>query len=337
MSRDRGGRPLLRSASTALFCLALTVLIAGCGGWEGSGPDRPHDNREPSSTAPTTAAPSPSQARPSARPRVTPSDFDPDVAMAVVRHLAGTIGPRLATGQSYRRAARWVAGELRASGYAIRRQEVDVPAGDSWGVPVEAGRSANVIATPGGFDGSRPHLVLGAHLDTVAVSTGAEDNASGVGVLLAVAQAVSERRTRLPVVLVAFGAEEPRGPTDDDHHYGSRTYVASLAPAERRAMRGMVSLDRVGVGEVVPVGSAVDGDRVQRGLLAAAERVGVPTLAETSSRSSDHWSFVRAELPAARLGSTSYAGYHSAADVPAVVSRAQLRRVGRLTLAWVSE
>jgi aminopeptidase YwaD len=84
-------------------------------------------------------------------------------------------------------------------------------------------------------------------------------------------------------VLIAFGAEEPRGTTDADHHYGSRTYVASLGPAERRAVRGMLSLDRVGVGTVVPVSSAVPSGNPQRQIvLAAGRRAGVPTTAQVN-------------------------------------------------------
>jgi len=36
-----------------------------------------------------------------------------------------------------------------------------------------------------------------------------------------------------------------------------------------------------------------------------------------------------------RLGSTPYAGYHSAADVPAVVDRDQLERTARTVVAWL--
>lgn len=197
------------------------------------------------------------------------------------------------------------------------------------------GRSVNVIATPRDFDPRRPHLVVGAHLDTVPQAPGAEDNASGIGVVLAAAEAASRARTRLPVVWVAFGAEEPRGPTDDDHHYGSRAYVASMPAAQRRALRSMVALDRVGVGVEVPVGSAWEGDPAQRSLLAAAGRAGVPAFPDPFQRSSDHWSFVRAGLPGARLGSTPYAAYHSAQDVPGVVGPDQLERTGRLLLAWL--
>ncbi len=306
-------------------------------------PASPSD--EVSAEAPTTEGspePSPSAAATPGGPGrealdpLTADDLDPATAIRAVRRLAGRIGPREATSPAYDRAAGWVSGELARLGYDVARQRVDVPAGESWGVSVPAGRSANVVATPPGFDPADPHLVVGAHLDTVPQAPGAEDNASGVGVLLAVAEAASVRSTRLPTVFVAFGAEEPRGPTDDDHHYGSRRYVDELGPRERAAVRGMVSLDRVGVGERVPVGSAGDTDAVQRALLAAARRAGVATDAEGGQRSSDHWSFVRAGLPGARLGSTPYAGYHSAGDVPAVVSEAQLERVGRIVAAWLA-
>jgi aminopeptidase YwaD len=266
---------------------------------------------------------------------VRADDFRAGIAVRTVRRLAGQIGPRHATSPAYGRAADWVAGELRALGYDVARQRVAVPGGVSWGVPVDAGSSANVVATPPGFETRRRHLVVGAHLDTVPQAPGAEDNASGIGVMLAVADAIEGRDTRLPVVLVAFGAEEPRGPTDADHHYGSRTYVASLGPAERRAVRGMLSLDRVGVGPVVPVSSAgPSGARDRSQVLTAARRAGVPTDAQLN-RSSDHWQFVLAGMPGIRLGSTPYAEYHSAADVPSVVDRAQLARTGRLVLAWL--
>jgi aminopeptidase YwaD len=266
---------------------------------------------------------------------VRPSDFRAEIAERAVQRLAGRIGPRPATSPDYRRAAAWVAQQLGAMGYEIRRQRIAVPGGVSWGVPVRAGSSTNVIATPPGFDPRRPHLVVGAHLDTVPQAPGGEDNASGVGVVLAIAEALARRRARLPVALVAFGAEEPRGTSDADHHYGSRTYVASLGPAERRAVRGMLSLDRVGVGTVVPVSSAGPSGTAQREtVLAAGRRAGVPTDAQVN-RSSDHWQFVLAGLPGIRIGSTPYAAYHSAADRPSVVNRAQLSRTGRLVLAWL--
>ena len=293
---------------------------------------------EPSAPTPDASGPAtPDTREPAARPRpVRPGDLDVTVARSTVRHLASTVGPRHATSAAYAEAARWLGRRFQGLGLDVRRQPVRVPGGVSWGVPVPAGTAASVLASTADHRPGRPHLVVGAHLDTVPQAPGAEDNASGIGVMLAVAEAVAERRTRLPVVFVGFAAEEPRGEGDAHHHYGSRAYVDALGPRERRAVRGMVSLDRVGVGTVVPVGSALEGpDSAADAVAAAARRAGVPVVREVN-RSSDHWSFARAGLPGVRLGSTPYAGYHSPGDVPSVVDDAQLRRAGRIVLAWLT-
>ena len=283
----------------------------------------------PQTSEPSTAAPDPE------RERVDPDDVRVRTALAAVRHLAGDVGPRPGTSPAYRRGATWVEDQLEELGWQVRRQEFLTPAGVSWGVPVEAGRSINLVATRGDVVPGQPWLAVGAHLDTVPQSPGAEDNASGIGVLLAVAEAAVGRETRLPVVLVAFGSEEPRGPTDDDHHYGSRAYVDALTPAEQRSLVGMVALDRVGVGDVVPVGSVEDGDPLRVELARAARRTGVPVVLEAGQKSSDHWSFVRVGLPGVRLGSTPYPGYHSPGDTVDVVEPAQLERTARVVLSWL--
>ena len=196
--------------------------------------------------------------------------------MRTVRFLADEVGPRLATGPAFHRAARWVAGRLEALGYDVSRQSFPVPAGSSWGVPVEAGTSVNVVARPRGFDARSPYLLVGAHLDTVAVAPGAEDNASGIAVLLETARRWSSAPGGVPVVFVAFGGEEPRGSGALEHHFGSLHYVAEMSPAERRNLRGMVSMDRVGVGAVVPVASVGGTPIATRvALVRAAERLGI--------------------------------------------------------------
>lgn len=255
--------------------------------------------------------------------------------MRTVRYLAEQVGPREATSTAYRRALEWLENQFEAAGYQVRRQPVTVPAGISWSVPVPAGTTWNLIATRPGFDPAAPHLTVGAHLDTVPQAPGAEDNASGIAVLLESAKLSATQAPRLPTVFIAFGAEEPRGEGDARHHYGSRAYVASLSAAQRQALRGMVSLDRVGVGGVVPICAATESQQaVQREVRAAAARAGVPSRS-CINRSSDHWSFVRAGLPAARLGSTPYAEYHSARDLPSVVQPAQLNRTAGTVITWL--
>jgi hypothetical protein len=346
-----------RAGVVCVVTLALTVVGCTSPGspeaTESTGHTAPTTHSSPSAgttPAPGTAGTSPragsipdgsAQARRNPDETAGPKEtlrprFDARAAMADVRTLAGRIGPRLATGPGYRQAARLVQRRLEHLGYDVRRQVFAVPAGDSWGVPVRAGRSSNVVATPPGFDRARPHLVVGAHLDTVAVAPGAEDNASGVGVLLETARLAAAAGTRLPVVWVAFGAEEPRGPGDDLHHFGSRHYVRAMSRSERESLRAMVSLDRVGVGQVVPVCTGpLSPERVQRQLVRAGGRAGVPAV-RCENTASDHWSFEKADVAVARLGSTSYAAYHSPRDLPRVVDRRQLGRTGRLLWAWLS-
>jgi len=206
-------------------------------------------------------------------------------------------------------------------------------------VPVDGGSSANVVATPRGFDPSRRHRLVGAHLDTVPQAPGAEDNASGVAVLLELSRLAARPRgpgPALSTVFIAFGAEEPRGDGEALHHFGSTVQVRRL-PA-RALVSEMVSLDRVGVGRVVPVCTGGRGPlRVRDDLLATARRLEIPASGCADNQSSDHWSYEQAGIAAARIGSTPYAEYHSPADQPGVPSRAQMRRVATLAWVWLRE
>jgi hypothetical protein len=325
--------------SRAVVVVLAAALLGACSDPEPSSPPDPPTAPAPTSES-TSLEPSPASEAAPEPARADPGAVRVGTAMRAVRRLARDIGPRPGTTRAFHEAAEWVADELRAMGWDVAQQSFPVPAGTSHagpteGLPVEAGRSTNVIASRGRLVPGEPWLLVGAHLDTVPTSPGAEDNASGVGALLAVAEAVGDRRTRLPVVLVAFGAEEPRGPTDDDHHYGSRAYVAELTGPERRSLRGMVALDRVGQRGSMPVGSADPGDPLVDELVEAARRVGVPVLVESGQRSSDHWSFVRAGLPGVRIGSIPYAGYHSPADAPAGVDPVAVRDVARIVVRWL--
>ncbi|MGH3386442.1 MAG: M28 family metallopeptidase [Nocardioidaceae bacterium] len=322
----------------ALCSLLLAAATVACTG-DGPAVEDPTSTSGASASPDSSPATSP-QTTPSARPSVSPSGrpvrFDSAAALADVRLLAGEIGPRLTTEPAYIEAAEVVERRFREYGYQVRRQPFAVPAGDSWGVPVEAGRSFNVVATPAGFDPARPHVVVGAHLDTVAVAPGAEDNASGVAVLLELARLASEDRTRVPAVLIAFGGEEPRGDGDDLHHFGSQHYVRTMPPAQRDALHAMMSLDRVGVGSFVPVCTGpLSPHWVRDSVLAAAERQDIPArMCELTT--SDHWSFEKAGFAVTRLGSIDYPEYHSADDLPGVVDRWQLARTGRVAWSWLS-
>jgi hypothetical protein len=329
----------------AVAALSLLVLAVACSP-SATGPEAgssPMASSTPAATGPAAGSPTnPASATPrsTATPKPTASPKPPAMnaraALRDIDHLADDIGPREATSDNFIEAAKFVQARFERLGYDVRRTRVRVPAGISWGTPVPRGTSLNVIAEPEGFNANKPHVVIGAHLDTVPVAPGAEDNASGVAVLLQLAAMVSQQPAALPVQFIAFGAEEPRGSGDGLHHFGSRKFVADLSRSERRAIRAMVSLDRVGVrASYVPVCTATDkGNRLRDAIRAAARRADIPTRTCTNF-ASDHWSFAKAGIPAIRLGSIPYAGYHSRGDVPRVVDRRQLDRVGRTMWAWL--
>ena len=326
---------------TAVLAAAVIALLSGCT------PDPVTPAPAPSTPAPTTAPPaveSPTPATtPSATPTPTPTPkpapvrFDARRVERDIRHLAVDIGPREATSRNFAQAANWVERRLEGLGYRVRRTRVQVPAGNSWGTPVRRGTSVNVIAEPRGFDRRSAHTVIGAHLDTIPVAPGAEDNASGVAVMLELARLAAAEPTDRPVQFIAFGAEEPRGTGDALHHFGSQQLVADLSRAERRAVSAMVALDRVGVraGYVPVCRGGPDGAELQATLRRVGRREDITTRG-CENQTSDHWSYEKAGMPAARIGSVPYAGYHSRGDVPSVVSRGQLDRVGRLLWAWLS-
>lgn len=75
-------------------------------------------------------------------------------------------------------------------------------------VSLRAARSQNVIAEIAGSEPHLPALVLTAHHDTQCGNTGADDNASGVIALFALAQMLAGRPHRRTIRFISFGCEE---------------------------------------------------------------------------------------------------------------------------------
>jgi Zn-dependent M28 family amino/carboxypeptidase len=89
---------------------------------------------------------------------------------------------------------------------------------------------------------SRPLIIVGAHYDAVAAGAGADDNASGVGVLLEVAQRISKYKIDYDLVFVAFGAEEVG-------LRGSNHFVNQMSDEDKARTRVMVNFDSLLVGD----------------------------------------------------------------------------------------
>lgn len=84
---------------------------------------------------------------------------------------------------------------------------------------------------------SKPPILLGAHYDAVPGSPGADDNATGIAVLLELARAFYQAPARYPVRLVAFDFEETSYALA-----GSTYYANSLQQAPLRLMLALEML-----------------------------------------------------------------------------------------------
>jgi aminopeptidase YwaD len=241
-----------------------------------------------------------------------------DVAVSIARD-----GPRPAAGRLERRAHTRMRRRFERAGLEVRVQRFSTP----------RGRSRNVI---GVREGSRPCVrVLMAHADTVPPSPGAEDNASGLGLLAALAPRLEALAPPCDVWLVATGAEE-RIYTGSPDHLGA---LALRRIVPRRRLRYALSLDEVGRGSAFRLRSpaAAPRARVERELLRAArrQRVRVDWLRDSGTGNSDHREFELAGMPGVKLGVLDNPCRHVACDTADRLERAAFARVQRLVEAAI--
>jgi Zn-dependent M28 family amino/carboxypeptidase len=195
-------------------------------------------------------------------------------------------------------------------------------------------RSRNVI---GHYDGPGSCLqVVMAHSDTTPNSPGANDNASGLGVLAALAGRLGRRySTRCDVSLVATGAEE-RIYTGSPDHLGALALARRIRAGRPRALRWALSLDEVGRDRPFWLRSPAPAPRaaVEGRLLRAGRSAGVPVswVRDETTGNSDHREFELLGLPAAKLGvgAGDEPCRHSPCDRPSRLDSASLRQARRL-------
>ena len=276
-------------------------------------------------TAALSPVPPPPPPKPPATSVVadTVSRIDTERMQAHVAKLAGEIGARRQGTKAEQAAAAYVRQQLASYGYAVRTESFTLP---------NRLASTNVIAKlPGATE---PVLLIGAHLDSVASSPGANDNASGVAVLLETARVLRASRPTCTLLFVGFGAEEHQRRGDRYHHFGSRALAKDAGL--RKRLTGMVSLDMVGFGTALRVdnqGWAPDHRRDEIG--AIARNLGLPVRVGRSKPQSDHEAFERQGVPAAYLHWERDPAYHRPADTPAHLQPERLHRTAELMVRFV--
>ncbi|MFN0059574.1 MAG: M20/M25/M40 family metallo-hydrolase [Planctomycetota bacterium] len=274
--------------------------------------------------------------------------FDPARLVEHVRRLAademegrgvGTPGIELAT--------KYIAGEFHRIGLEPGGKEGSylrtwTEAGGPDGKSVDL---KNVIGVLRGTDAALRHecVVLGAHYDHLGrgwpdvhtgdagqIHNGADDNASGIAVMLEVA-ALLKNSGGGPrsIVFVAFSGEEWQ-------LRGSRHFLTTLpVPFDVPHVHSMINLDCVGrLADrkllVFGAASADEWPHIARGI---GFTTGIESLCATDPGSSDHLSFHRAGVPAIQLFSGAHEDYHRPTDDVEKIDASGLVKVA----TWVRE
>lgn len=217
-------------------------------------------------------------------------------------------GVRKAGGAAERRAADYVASQLKAAGYAPFRRRVPLKNGTA---------SQNVIAIKKGSSSTVPIIIVGAHMDSRADkrSPGGNDDASGVGVMLGTARVINRFPMRYEIWFVAFGAEEIYDGNPDHHHEGSRAMARALTASQMSRGVRMVNLDMVGVGSSMGIGTQSGAtESFARYHLAVASQIRYSAHFDAHGSGSDHEAFVKRGIPVAYYDWGPDPYYHTPRD-----------------------
>lgn len=156
----------------------------------------------------------------------------------------------------------------------------------------------NVIARLPGV--TQPKVILGGHYDSVVDSPGANDNASGTAVVLAIARKAAKTPLARQAWFMAFDGEE-------DGLHGSKAFVSSAKPEFLQGLKGMFNFDMVGVNDRLLVGGTASLTKIAKSTN--------PEITTFGGRGgSDHAPFASANVPVLFFYRGEDPNYHSPGD-----------------------
>lgn len=219
---------------------------------------------------------------------------------------------------------------------------------------VDGDQYHNVIAHFGPKQGQP--LIIGAHYDAFEETAGADDNASGVAGLLALAQLLKAHPPKIPVELIAYTLEEP--PFFRTEDMGSRRHADQLAK-DGITPRLVIALEMIGYFSDAPnsqqypfaqlawfypteanfiavVGHFAGTQETRRVKAAMQSATDLPVLSInapamlTGIDFSDHASYWQHDMPAIMVTDTSFyrnKHYHHPTDIPSTLDYARMAKV----------
>ena len=269
---------------------------------------------------------SPPSAAPTTPGTAATATVTADELMREVRVLAhdSMEGRRIGT-PGGARARRYLAGAFERTGMERLGERYDHPftfVREQDSTRLDGG---NVIGVVRGRTSPDRYIVVSAHYDHLgvrdgAVFNGADDNASGVSALLAMARQLVRERPAHSVIFVALDGEEGPGA-------GARRFVSS-PPVPLASIVMNVNLDMVGRNDANQLWAAgahhypflrpyldTVAGRAPLTLKQGHDRPGVATEQDWTF-SSDHGAFHRSGIPFVYFGEEDHPAYHKPTDDP---------------------
>ncbi len=225
-------------------------------------------------------------------------------AVIVINNEPGELYGTLGGGTGIAIPVVGVAGRLGSPLRALAEDGAEATISSNTGSDLQT--SQNVVARP---EDGECHAYLGAHYDSVPDTEGANDNASGTGLLIELAHVASGEEFGDGLCFIAFGAEEVG-------LFGSRAFVQAHDVSGTAFMLNFDMVARIGQ-------RAGDGPRFIAGDVALADLAaavagglgyGIPRGSFPANASSDHASFAEAGVPAITVHSGGAEFIHTPQD-----------------------
>ena len=279
--------------------------------------------------------------------------FNADSAYAYVKHQV-EFGPRVPGSEAHRRCGDWLSSKLREFGADVTEQTATLTAFDGTRLPMR-----NIFASINP-DADRRILLL-AHWDSRPWADhdpdpakranpvdGANDGASGTGVLLELARNLSSASGDTGIDILLCDAEDWGEESNDESWALGARYFAGNPPTQGYMPSAAILLDMVGAPDATFMReyfSQLANPALADEIWSIAKSLGYGDMFVNrmgSAVNDDHVELIKGGIPAIdiidyREGSGFFSGWHTTADNMDAISKETLGAVGGVLAAYINK
>jgi Zn-dependent M28 family amino/carboxypeptidase len=185
--------------------------------------------------------------------------------------------------------------------------------------------ASNLVGYLKGTDFPESYLVIGAHYDHIGIQkgkvfNGADDNASGVGALLGIANYFKQNPPKHSLIFIAFDVEEMG--------LQGSNYITKNFPVDLSKVSFMLNMDMISQNskseiyasgtnhnpDLLPVLKKLDKESSEISLLYGHDQPKIISGVQDWTNSSDHAAFHKAKIPYIYFGVEDHKHYHKSTD-----------------------